>query len=191
MRYRNALCIYPYKQELKTVGFLPPIGLEYIATAIEDIVETIKVIDLRYEKKPLRSFVDKNIDLVLISHNWDVEEEFVKDLINSIPEEITVILGGRHATEHVNELFQDIGRIDGIVRGDGEKIIREIVLKGISKDIDGLSFRLNDEIIHNKNRRLEPVRSDFFPNRQLRRYRYMVELDEFTSDVEIDLMLGS
>jgi len=191
MRYRNALCIYPYKQELKTVGFLPPIGLEYIATAIEDIVETIKVIDLRYEKKPLRSFVDKNIDLVLISHNWDVEEEFVKDLINSIPEKITVILGGRHATEHINELFQDIGRIDGIVRGDGEEIIREIVLKGISKDIDGLSFRLNSEIIHNKNRRLEPVRSDFFPNRQLRRYRYMVELDEFTSDIEIDLMLGS
>ena len=191
MKYKNALCIYPYKQELKTVGFLPPIGLEYIASAMEDIVETIKVIDLRFEKRPLLSFIDENTDLVLISHNWGVEEEFVKDVINSIPEKITVILGGRYATEHVDELFQDIPRIDGIVRGDGEEIVREIVLKGILPDIDGLSFRSNDEIIHNRNRRVEPVQSDYYPNRKLRCYKYLVSLDEFTSDVEIDLMLAS
>ncbi|MBU2498215.1 MAG: B12-binding domain-containing radical SAM protein [Proteobacteria bacterium] len=191
MKYKNALCIYPYKQELKTVGFLPPIGLEYVASAIEDMVETLKVIDLRFEKKPLLSFINENTDLVLISHNWGVEEEFVKDVINSIPEKITVIVGGRYATEHVDELFQDIPRIDGIVRGDGEEIAREIVLKGILPDIDGLSFRSNSEIIHNRSRRLEPVRSDFFPNRKLRRYQYMVSLDEFTSNLEIDLMLGS
>ncbi|MFC1869626.1 B12-binding domain-containing radical SAM protein [Thermodesulfobacteriota bacterium] len=191
MKYKNALCIYPYKRELKTVGFLPPIGLEYIASAIEDIVETLKVIDLRFEKEPLLSFIDENTDLVLISHNWGVEEEFVKDVINSIPEKITVIVGGRHAMAHVDELFRDIHRIDGIVRGDGEEIAREIVLKGISPDIDGLSFRSNSEIVHNRNRSLEPVRSDFYPNRTLRRYKYMVSLDEFTSDMEIDLMLGS
>ena len=100
-------------------------------------------------------------------------------------------MGGRYATEHVDELFQYVHRIDGIVRGDGEQITKEIVLKGILPDIDGLSFRSNDGIIHNRNRRLEPVRSDFFPNRRLRRYRYMVTVDEFTSDIEIDLMLGS
>ena len=85
MQYKNAICIYPYKQELKTVGFLPPIGLEYVASAIEDIVESVRIIDVRYEKKPLSSFIDKNTDLVLVSHNWDVEEEFVKGIINSIP----------------------------------------------------------------------------------------------------------
>jgi anaerobic magnesium-protoporphyrin IX monomethyl ester cyclase len=191
MKYKNVLCIYPYKQELKTVGFLPPIGLEYIASAIEGIVETIKVIDLRFEKQPLLSFIDENTDLVLISQNWGVEEQYVKYVINCIPEEITVIVGGRYATEHVDELFQNIPRIDGIVRGDGEQVVREIVSKGISADIDGLSFRSNDGIIHNRNRRLEPVRSDFYPNRKLRRYRYMISVDEFTSDVEIDLMLGS
>jgi len=191
MKYKNVLCIYPYKRELKTVGFLPPIGLEYVASAIEDIVETIKVVDLRFEKQPLLSIIDEKTDLVLISHNWGVEEEFVKDVINSIPEKMTVIVGGRYATEHVEELFQSIPRIDAIVRGDGEETAREIVLRGILPDIDGLSFRSSDEIIHNRNRRLEPVRSDFYPNRRLRRYKYMVSLDEFTSDVEIDLMLGS
>ena len=191
MKYKNVLCIYPYKQELKTVGFLPPIGLEYIASAIEDIVETIKVIDLRFEKKSFLSIIEEKTDLVLISHNWGVEGEFVKDVINSIPEKMTVIVGGRYATEHVEELFQNIPRIDGIVRGDGEETAKEIVVKGISPDIDGLSFKSNDEIIHNRNRMPEPVRSDFYPNRRLRRYKYMISLDEFTSDVEIDLMLGS
>ena len=81
MRYKNAICIYPYKQELKTVGFLPPLGLEYVATAIENMVESVKVIDLRYENRPLSSFVDRNTDLVLVSHNWGIEREFVKATI--------------------------------------------------------------------------------------------------------------
>ena len=191
MKYKNVVCIYPYKDELKTVGFLPPIGLEYVASAIEDLVESVTILDLRYEKKPLSSFIDKNTDLVLVSHNWGIEEEFVRATINSIPEDITVIVGGRYATEYVNELFDNIPRIDGIVRGDGEEVAREIVQKGVAADIDGLSFRSNDTIVHNNNRRLEPLQSDFYPNRHLRRYNYMVTLDEYQSDIQIDLMLGS
>jgi len=171
MKYKNVVCIYPYKEELKTVGFLPPIGLEYVASAIEDLVESLTILDLRYEKKTVSSFIDKNTDLVLVSHNWGIEEEFVKATINSIPEDITVIVGGRHATEYV--------------------IAREIVQKGIAGDIDGLSFRSNGTIVHNRNRRLAPLQSDFYPNRHLRRYNYMVTLDEYQSDIQIDLMLGS
>jgi anaerobic magnesium-protoporphyrin IX monomethyl ester cyclase len=191
LKFKNAICIYPYKQELKTVGFFPPIGLEYVASAIADLIESIKIIDLRYEQKPLLSLIEKNTDLVLVSHNWDAEGKFVKSVINSIPENITVIVGGRYATERVHDLFEDIPRIDGIVRGDGEEIAREIVQKGISPEVDGLSFRLNGEIVHNQSRRLEPVRSDLYPDRSLRRYKYMVTLDGFTLDILIDLMLGS
>jgi len=191
MIFKNVLCIYPYKQELKTVAFLPPIGLEYIASSIKGMVDTIKVIDFRYEDMPLSSFIDKDTDLALISCNWDVERDFIKDTINSIPEDITVIVGGRFATENVIELFDAIPRINGIARGDGEEIVKEIVQKGISPDIDGLSFRSDGRIVHNRNRDLEPARSDFFPDRRLRRYRYMVKLDKFISDIQIDLMLGS
>ncbi|MCX5918996.1 MAG: radical SAM protein [Deltaproteobacteria bacterium] len=191
MRYKNVICLYPYKRELKTVGFLPPIGLEYVASAIENIVESVKINDLRYEEKPLSAFIDKKTDLVLVSYNWDEEKEFVKGTINSIPENINVIVGGRAATERVIELFDNIPRIDGIVRGDGEEIAKEIIQKGISPDIDGLSFRLNGKIVHSQNRKLEPVPNDFYPDRKLRRYKYLVGVDEFTSDVQMDLMLGS
>jgi radical SAM superfamily enzyme YgiQ (UPF0313 family) len=191
MKFKNALCIYPYRKELKSVGFLPPIGLEYVASAIEDLVDTVKIVDLRYEKQPLSAFLDNKTDLVLVSHNWDAEEEFVKSIISDIPADKTVIVGGRYATEHVDELFDYIPRIDVIVRGDGEEAVREIVQKGISANIDGLSFRLNGKIVHNHNRQLEPVRSNFYPNRKLRRYEYLIALDGFTSDIQMDLMLGS
>ncbi|GEM_PF-275221 len=191
MRYKNALCVYPYKYELKTVGFLPPIGLEYIASAIEDAVDRVTVIDLRYERKPLSTFIDQDTHLVLISYNWDVEKEFVRNTINSIPEGVTVLVGGRHATEYVNELMEEIPRIDAIARGDGEGLVREFIRKGISPEIAGLSFRENGKIVHNRNRLLEPTPTDFFPNRKLRRYKYMVSVEGFTSDVQIDLMMGS
>lgn len=56
MKYKNVLCVYPYKKELKTIGFFPPLGLEYIANAIENMVDSLKIIDLRYEREPFSSF---------------------------------------------------------------------------------------------------------------------------------------
>jgi radical SAM superfamily enzyme YgiQ (UPF0313 family) len=94
------------------------------------MVDTIKVIDLRYEDRPLSSFIDKNTDLALLSYNWDVEAAFVKDTINSIPKDITVIIGGRYATENVNELFDAIPRINGIARGDAKRLLRRLFKRG-------------------------------------------------------------
>jgi len=191
MKYANVVCIYPYKRELKAVGFLPPIGLEYIASAIEGLVDSLVILDLRHEKEPLSSFISDSTDLVLISYNWNVESDFVKEVIESIPERITVVAGGRHATEHVDELFEEIPGIDAIVRGDGEETAREIIQHGLSKDIAGLSFRQNGGVTHNTTRTLSPVQNDSFPVRSLRRYAYMVTIDEFATGIEMDLMLGS
>ena len=52
-------------------------------------MESVKGIDLRYEERPLSSFFEKNINLGLVSHNWDEEEGFVKGIINSIAKNIT------------------------------------------------------------------------------------------------------
>jgi len=191
MKYKNVLCVYPYEKELKTIGFFPPLGLEYIASAIENMVESIKIIDLRYERESFSSFIEDKTDLVLVSHNWDLEEEFVRTTINSIPENIKVIVGGRHASKYVDDLFESIPRIDGIVRGDGEEIVREIVQKGLSSDIDGLSFKLNGKIVHNKNRKLKSVQKVSYPNRGLRRYKYKITVDEFNTGIQIDLISAS
>lgn len=69
VKFKNAACIYPYKKELKAVGFLPPIGLEYIATAIKDLVNSVTVVDFRNETEALSSFFDSSTDLALVSYN--------------------------------------------------------------------------------------------------------------------------
>jgi radical SAM superfamily enzyme YgiQ (UPF0313 family) len=191
MRYKNVVGIYPYKKELKAAGFLPPIGLEYIADAIKDLVDSLVVVDLRHEKEPLSSFITENTDLVLVSCNWDLEPDLLQEVISSIPGHITVVVGGRHATENVNELLDLLPNIDGIVRGDGEEAVREIVQQGLSEDVAGLSFRQDGQVIHGSTRKLMPVRNDSFPDRSLRRYTYMVTIDEFETGIEMDLMLGS
>jgi hypothetical protein len=102
-----------------------------------------------------------------------------------------VVVGGRHATENVNELLELIPNIDAIVRGDGEEAVREIVQHGLSEDIAGLSLRKDGKVVHGSTRKLTPVQNDSFPNRSLRRYTYMVTIDEFESGIEMDLMLAS
>jgi radical SAM superfamily enzyme YgiQ (UPF0313 family) len=176
---------------MRAFGFFPPLGLEYVASAIEDIVETVKIIDLRFENRPVTAFIDEKTDLALISYNWDVENDFAEETIRSIPGHITVVVGGRYATENANELLEAVSTIDGIARGDGEELARELVQKGISHDIDGLSFRENGRIVHNQNRILSAPKNDFYPNRKIRRYKYMVGRDGVRSDVQVDLMLGS
>lgn len=191
MKYRSVVCVYPYKKELKAAGFLPPIGLEYIASAIEDLVDSLVVVDLRHEKEPLSSFITERTDLVLVSCNWGLEPDLFKEVISGIPGHITVVVGGRHATENVNELLGLLPNIDAIVRGDGEEAVREIVQHGLSEDIAGLSLRQGGRVIHGGTRKLLPVQNDSFPNRSLRRYTYMVTIDEFETGIEMDLMLGS
>ena len=53
MKYQHVLCTYPYRKPSKEYGLTPPIGLENIATAIEDLVENITIIDMRFEKDVL------------------------------------------------------------------------------------------------------------------------------------------
>ena len=79
---------------------------------------------------------------------------------------------GYKATEEVEYLFEKCPNIDVIVRGEGEETIKELV-KGVPyKDIPGISYRENGNIVHNKNRPLTDVNTIPFPDRSLRRIIY-------------------
>jgi len=49
MIYKNALCVYPHQQGAPEKKYCPPLGLEYIATVLEDLVEKVTLIDMRFE----------------------------------------------------------------------------------------------------------------------------------------------
>ena len=43
MKYRHALCLYPYLSDPVGIGIFPPTGLEYVATALKALLEGKKV----------------------------------------------------------------------------------------------------------------------------------------------------
>ena len=178
MKYEHVLALYPYfKDSTATMGVFPPTGLEYIATNIKDLVGKITLIDLRYEKKYqdikiLSDFIKTEIDLLALSIPWSSKFEKIWDFISKLPPDVTTVVGGNKATDEVEFLFDQCLNIDPIVRGEGEEIIREVV-RGIPyKDIEGLSYRENGTLIHNKTRTLPDISTVAFPDRSLRRQEY-------------------
>ncbi|MFA5090046.1 MAG: radical SAM protein [Candidatus Omnitrophota bacterium] len=160
----------------------PPTGLEYVAKSAKGLADKITLMDLRYEKdlsdtEKLIAFISSYVDILCVSIGWDRQFDEICQMLNRIPDNITLVLGGYKATEKVEELFKRCPTIDIIVRGEGEETIKEI-LKGIPlKDILGISYRENGTIINNPNRPLPDVDTLGAPDRSLRRNEYSFALN--------------
>jgi magnesium-protoporphyrin IX monomethyl ester (oxidative) cyclase len=188
--FTKVVCVYPYFQEVPIYEFFPPLGLEYVAAAIEDLVEDVCVIDLRYEEH-LDEVAAAGADLFCVSVNWHYEFDSVCEVIRSLPAEATTVIGGKYATENVEELFARCPNIDVIVRGDGEETIRDYVRAGSPVDIEGLSYRDGGRIVHNANRRLADVSNTLYPNRKRRRYKYKISYQKVGLGYSFDSIASS
>ena len=188
--FRHVLCVYPYRRELRTAGFAPPVGLEFIATGIEPYAERIDLVDLRKEKGVAGDFLREDTDLVCFSINWDRDAEFWRQEVRSMPPGIQTILGGRHVTEDPEHFMSEFPNVDVIVRGDGEETMAEFCRGAALGDVAGLSFRENGQVTHNPSREYGPL-PDAYPNRKLRRQRYELEVEEVSLGLPIDLVSSS
>lgn len=191
MPYKNALCVYPHKEGLPEKKYCPPLGLEYIATALEGMVESVTLLDMRFEPN-LDDFLKRDgMNLVCLSVNWDYQRDAAIDCIARIPSHVKVVVGGRYATTSSEELFAASPRLDIIVRGDGEETIRDIASGLPLKDIAGVSFRENGRIIHNKVRDLHTLNETSYPNRSLRRANYRLSYKNIDLGQGIDFISTS
>ncbi|MHC4600503.1 MAG: B12-binding domain-containing radical SAM protein [Planctomycetota bacterium] len=194
MKIKRAVFIYPYYREVPIYGFFPPLGLEYVAAAVEDLVEDLCILDLRWEEdleSSFRDLVGRGVDLFCVSVNWHYEYESVLDIIRALPADVPTVVGGTHATQNVEDLFASCPNIDVIVRGDGEETLREYVATGSPEGVDGLSFRRNGKIVHNPNRDLRPVSDTLIPLRHKRRYRYRATYQKVDLGYSFDSMVAS
>jgi len=177
-RFKHVLALNPYfGHGTSTMGMFPPTGLEYIVAGMKDLVGKITLLDLRHEKTyqdpdALNRFIRTEIDLLCISIRWDAKFRDICDFVSRLPAEITTVVGGYKATQEVEYLFERCPNIDMIVRGEGEEIIKEIVAGIPWKDIRGLSYRDNGNIIHNENQQLPDLANIAFPDRSLRTHDY-------------------
>ncbi len=174
MSFKRILLVKPSGR--KGLGFASdviPIGLEYIAASVEDIVDEVTIIDLDMEQNSFPYFLDAlNPDVVAITMSATDHYEGLR--IAKIAKEngCTTVLGGYHPTAIPDELLSH-PQVDLIIRGEGEYTMRELVQKDSFGDIPGLSYKENGTIIHNSDR---PLIHDLdalpFPARHLRRHEY-------------------
>jgi len=199
MKYQHVLCLYPYaKDQSPGIGIFPPTGLEYIATALKGHVGKITLIDLRHEPafqsmNTLHEFIRReNVDLIAVSLSWQWKYHRLCDYIAQLPADRMIVVGGRQASDNVEDVFNRCPNVRVIVRGEGEQTIAEFADDKPLDQILGLSFRQDGKIVHNANRPLQPVEQIPPPDRTLRRSRYFPVLrGKRLIPMEFDTILSS
>lgn len=59
MNWKKSVFVYPYEkpQRFNYYDLFPPVGMEYVATAVKDLVESVSLIDMRYETESIDAFL--------------------------------------------------------------------------------------------------------------------------------------
>ncbi len=178
-KYRHVLCLYPYVADQRPgIGIWPPTGLEYIATAIKGRVDKISLVDLRFDgtlrrQARMEEFIRAGVDLIFISVYWKARYASICAYIRSLPAGITIVAGGREASDNTEDLLEKCPNLHAVVRGEGEQTVQEIVDGHPWDQIQGLSFRQAGRVIHNPNRPLQAIEEITPPDRSMRRYKYV------------------
>jgi magnesium-protoporphyrin IX monomethyl ester (oxidative) cyclase len=171
---------------------LIPIGIEYIAASIEDIVDEVNIIDMLYEKRNSFSHLLDLFgpDLVGISMSATEHKSGLNIASIAKKRKIAVVLGGYHPTAIPDDLLSH-KQVDMIVRGEGELTMRELVQKGSPEGVLGISYKENNNVIHNPDRpHIRDLDSLPFPARHLRRQKYTSPLVRYREVDEIHTSRG-
>jgi anaerobic magnesium-protoporphyrin IX monomethyl ester cyclase len=186
----NVLCIFPWAQGVSVTNWLPPLGLEYISAAIESVGIHTHLVDMRFEVDPvpLTSFPT---DVICISVNWEDQLPLLPRLLENVTSDQTIIVGGRAASFHTLEVFNQCPQVSIVVRGDGEETIREIFAGKSINTITGLSYRHNGMICHNPNRHFDTIPEEIFPDRNKRNNPYHIRMGNFDTGIALDVLSSS
>jgi len=135
---------------------LPRIGIALIATILNKNGYHVKAYCEDFSTINMEEI--KDADLVGISAITSTSTRSYKIIseIRKINPTIPIVMGGPHPTFLPDEVLEN--GADFAVRGEGEKTILELIdaLEGKINffDVDGLSFKNNGNIVHNKDREL-------------------------------------
>jgi radical SAM superfamily enzyme YgiQ (UPF0313 family) len=151
-----------------------PIGLEYVAASIEDLVDEVHILDMVYESSDSLLKFLRAINPDLVGITMSATEHTAGLRLASIAKKrgIFTAMGGYHPTAIPRKLLAH-NCVDMVIRGEGEYTMREVILKQSLLGVQGISYKEKSRVIHNPDR---PLINDLdalpFPARHLRRQRY-------------------
>jgi len=190
MFFKRILLVKPKGR--KGLGFsadIIPLGLEYIAASIQDVVEDIHIVDMEFEEHSLQYFLDLfHPDLIGITMSATDHDEGLRLARIAKDNAVTTVLGGYHPTAIPDELLSH-PQVDIIIRGEGELTMKELVQKGVSEDVPGISYKKDGEIVHNPDRAfIENLDSLTFPARHFRRHKYRSQMGDNGKELDVIAM---
>jgi radical SAM superfamily enzyme YgiQ (UPF0313 family) len=157
---------------------LPPLGLTYIAAALEKEGFEVKILDNYLFKKPishLKFLVKKfNPEMTGISCNSVTYKnciEIARAVKEAVPKS-KVVVGGPHPT-YMPESMLRYKEVDFAVMGEGELAMVELAKRVIDGDnsnfteVPGIAYRHNGKIVKNPPRFIEDLDSIPIPARHL------------------------
>lgn len=127
-----------------------PIGLGYLASAVEDIAE-ISVIDENVEDFSIKKIKEINPDIIGITATTPSFPRAMEIVKAARDTDAKIVMGGVHATFMPEEALNN--GADIVARGEGEATFREIVEERPLTQINGISWTKDKKIIHNPDRK--------------------------------------
>ncbi len=161
-------------EEFKTVAIRPPIDLLYAAAGFEMSGAECRIEDYPAENKSWSDFerdlTNFNPDILIISITTPslIIDLKACDITKKINPKILTIAKGAHFNICDKEILQQFPNLDAVIRGEYEITCKELGSHSILKNINGITYRSNDEIIRNPDRQfVENLDELPFPARHL------------------------
>ncbi|MEM2703023.1 MAG: radical SAM protein [Candidatus Bathyarchaeia archaeon] len=179
---------------------LPPLGLAYIAAALENAGFQVKIFDNYLHKKPLNhvkllleKLSPEIVGISCNSINYRQCIEMAKVVKEAVPS-CYVIVGGPHPTYMPESMLQH-SEIDYVVMGEGERVIVELAtcikrgadIKEISK-IPGVAYRYEEKVWKNPMAFIEDLDTIPYPARHLLSMNLYDRTNEFLDVKPVDVM---
>lgn len=186
----DAIFIHPRLPEIKEPiygAYMIPLGIAWIAAYLMKNNYSVKIIDYQVEDVDLCEFIEEEkpylVGISGVTHTRFECFRLAKE-IKKIDKNILVVFGGPYATFTAEDTLENVPYIDVIVRGEGEKTCLDLIKfakhKPITlKDINGISYRENNKIVHNNLReRIKNLDELPYPARNLFKIdRYNLKMD--------------
>jgi anaerobic magnesium-protoporphyrin IX monomethyl ester cyclase len=155
----KVLLIEPPKKPWEMMGdfIAPPIGLAQLAAALEDDGVPVEIVDcngsfMTWEDLQ-RTIAERQPTLVGASAmtTFMPTAARVMQMAQAVDPEIVTVVGGPHVTFKTEETLRNHPEIDIIGRGEGERVIKELVAclgeDGDLAQVPGIAFRRDGQIV--------------------------------------------